>query len=369
MLHVSQCVEAGVAHVVADYVGQQCAAGWSVYVACPPGDLGRLAAAAGAVVIRWDAARQPGPSVAAETLRLHGIISDVQPDVLHLHSAKAGLAGRLATRNRVPTFFTPHAWSWLTLEGRRRSLARTWERTGARWTESVICVSTTELEQGLTAGVPPERMLVLENDVDPDEIRAAVSAGHAGLRSTLGIPEEAPLAVCPARLAPQKGQEDLLDGWEDLLAAKCPAAHLVLVGDGPGRSTLTARSRNLPRVWLVGSQPRSTTLGWMSAASVVVCPSRYEGMSLVPMEAAALGRPVVATDVSGMRSDIPAVARALVPPGDSRAFARAVCRYLDDPALARAGGAAARSWMDGRPQSERAGTRVLDVYRTAVSAR
>lgn len=282
MLHVSQCVEAGVAHVVADYVGQQCDAGWAVYVACPPGDLGRLAAAAGAVVLRWDAARQPGPSIVAETVRLHGIISDVQPDVLHLHSAKAGLAG---------------------------------------------------------------------------------------LRSTLGIPEEAPLAVCPARLAPQKGQEDLLDGWEELLAARCPAAHLVLVGDGPGRSTLTARSKSLPRVWLVGSQPRPTTLGWMSTASVVVCPSRYEGMSLVPMEAAALGRPVVATDVSGMRSDIPAVARALVPPGDSRAFARAVYRYLDDPALARAGGAAARAWMDGRPQSERAGTRVLDVYRTAVSAR
>jgi hypothetical protein len=70
-----------------------------------------------------------------------------------------------------------------------------------------------------------------------------------------------------------------------------------------------------------------------------------------------------------MRSDVPALARALVPPGDARAFAQALYRYLDDAALARAGGAAARSWADDSARPERAGTRVLDVYRAAIAAR
>ena len=75
-----------------------------------------------------------------ETQRLRRLISQVDPDVVHLHSAKAGLAGRLAVRGTRPTLFQPHGWSWLAARGATARGALAWERLAARWTD-VSCAS------------------------------------------------------------------------------------------------------------------------------------------------------------------------------------------------------------------------------------
>ena len=103
VLHVSQAV-LGVAYVVDDYVRCQLEAGWRVSVACPEGMLSEMARAAGADVLIWPADRRPRPDlIARETRRLAPLVREARPDVVHLHSAKAGLAGRLAIRGRQPT--------------------------------------------------------------------------------------------------------------------------------------------------------------------------------------------------------------------------------------------------------------------------
>ena len=93
------------------------------------------------------------PQVAAETRRAYRLIRRVAPDVVHAHSAKAGLAARLALRGRVPTVYQPHAWSFEAVEGRTAGLARAWERWAARWTDRVLCVSEAERRTGERAGV------------------------------------------------------------------------------------------------------------------------------------------------------------------------------------------------------------------------
>src|SRR5690348_8518603 len=113
ILHVCVPTVAGVPTVLLGYVKDQLARGYAVFVACPPdGWLAAAAAEAGATVLCWNAAREPGARVAGETFHLAQLIWSTRPHVVHLHSAKAGLAGRLAVRGRRPTVFQPHAWSF-----------------------------------------------------------------------------------------------------------------------------------------------------------------------------------------------------------------------------------------------------------------
>ncbi len=112
------------------------------------------------------------------------------------------------------------------------------------------------------------------------------------------------------------------------MRAALPDAQLVLVGDGPDRAMLEAAAG--PGVRFVGAADRDVSLRWMHAADVVVCPSRWEGMSLVPLEAMALGRPLVVTDVDGMAEVVPPGAARLVAPEDVTSLGHAVTAVLVD---------------------------------------
>ncbi|MBD9736125.1 glycosyltransferase, partial [Streptomyces sp. H28] len=165
VLHVTQPVDGGVARVVTDLTRAQLAAGWRVTVACPAGTA--LAAALGALgadVRPWAATRSPGPSLAGEVRRLARLVAEVRPDLVHAHSAKAGLAGRIAVRGRIPTVFQPHAWSFEAVGGATAALALAWERWAARWTERTVCVSEAERLRGTRAGISG-RTRVIPNGV------------------------------------------------------------------------------------------------------------------------------------------------------------------------------------------------------------
>ena len=91
---------------------------------------------------------------------------------VHLHSSKAGLAGRLALRCRVPTLFQPHAWSFDAVDGLARRGALAWERWATRWAAAVVCVSAAERDSGIRLGVRA-RYEVVPNGVDLDKFAAA----------------------------------------------------------------------------------------------------------------------------------------------------------------------------------------------------
>lgn len=364
VLHVAQSGETGLAYAVESQVRHQVARGWRVVVAAPPGELSDVTAAAGARVLRWDAERSPGPSVAGEARRLRRIVDQVDPDLVHLHSAKAGLVGRLVLRGRRPTVFTPHAWSWLAASGNTERLARTWERAGARWAHVIIALSPAEADDAAAAGVRG-RIEIVPNDVPVARLRAEAPAEPATARAQRGIPADAPVVVCTARLAPQKGQDVLLQAWPNVTAA-IPEARLYLVGDGEDRAKLEEAARGLLGVHFVGMADRTEAVSWMKAASLVVCPSRYEGMSLVPLEAAALGVPVVATDVEGMRTDLSPAARRIVPTEDPAALATALSEALADPAGLAAGGAEATRWADSM-LAQRSASTTMDLYQELIA--
>jgi glycosyltransferase involved in cell wall biosynthesis len=333
VVHVTQPVEAGVAQVVLDLALAQRARGWSVVVVCPPtGWLADRARGLGIDVRAWHATRQPGPWLVKEVLALHRTLTRLAPDAVHLHSSKAGLAGRLAVRGRVPTVFQPHLWSFQTARGVLRTLSTTWERRASAWTDLVVCVSDDELLIGREAGVTADAEVVC-NGVDTARLHPA---DRIAARARLGLDRHAPLAVCVGRLATLKGQDQLLTAWPQVLA-DTPGARLVLVGDGPDgrhwRSTHPTADHHSVHWWGHSDDPHP----FYTAADVVVLPSRAEGMALVPLEAMASGRPVVAFDVGGVRQSV-GDAGAVVAAGDTTALATAVSRRLSDPARATAEG-------------------------------
>jgi glycosyltransferase involved in cell wall biosynthesis len=356
VLHVSQPGDGGAGRVVADLARDQLARGFAVAVAATPeGELADAVETMGARLAAWRAARQPGPSTVGETRALARIVAAERPDLVHLHSSKAGLAGRLALRGRVPTLFQPHSWSFEPLRGPLRRAAILWERRAAAWTTALVCVSEGERERGEAEGIRA-RYRVIPNGVDLEAFAEAGPEERKAARVRLGL-ADGPVAVCIARLCRQKGQDVLVEAWP-AVRARVPEARLVLVGGGPATAELRAVAS--AAVELVG--PRDDVVDWLAAADLVVAPSRWEGMSLALLEAMASGRSVVATDVPGVHEALGDEAGAVVAPEAVAELADAVAARLSDPALAEAEGAAGRKRAERQHDLRTTHDRIADLY-------
>ena len=362
ILHVSQPTDGGVANYVVDVVADQARRGWPVTVACPGwGDLAHRVEGLGAAHADWTAGRGPGPSSFLDARRLAAILEREAPALVHLHSSKAGLAGRLALRGRLPTIFQPHAWSFEAVRGPLRAAALLWERRAARWASAILCVSEAERQRGEEHGLHAS-WRVIPNGVDLDAWSEASVEERTAARRALALPER-PTVVCVGRLCRQKGQDVLLEAWP-AIAARVAGAQLVLVGDGPDGEKL--RGRAGVDVRLVG---RRTDVGdWLAAADVVALPSRWEGMSIGMLEAMARGRSVVASDVPGAREALGRSAGALVPPEDATALANAITARLNDAAKSAGEGRAARRQVERAHDLRTTRAAVAGLYEELLGA-
>lgn len=297
IVHVTQPTQAGVAAVVAALAAHQAASGHDVSVLCPVDEIGdgplRAVSNRGRVqIFDWAAGRGPGLSTIGETHRLGQLLDEIDPTVVVLHSAKAGLAGRLSAHGRWSTVFVPHAWSFEAAEGAIRRASTHWEILAQRWADVTVCVSDDERRRGAAAGVDTTKITVIRNGVDLEHFRPG---SRPAARAALGL-ADVPTVVCVGRLARQKGQDRLLAAWPHVRRV-LPDAELVLVGDGPDRAVLEKAAGPSVRFAGHATDPRH----WYHAADVVAVPSRWEAGALVPLEAMASGRSVVASDVTGMR--------------------------------------------------------------------
>ena len=151
------------------------------------------------------------------------------------------------------------------------------------------------------------------------------------LHEEYGIPEDAPIVGVVARLEAEKGHRTLIDAWPEVLAA-VPNAWLLVIGEGSERDALEAEAASLgvsERVVFTGR--REDVPAVTAALDVAVLPSYREAQGLSVLEAMALSRPVVASNVGGIPEMIEdGVTGLLVPPGNREALAGAINRLLSD---------------------------------------
>jgi glycosyltransferase involved in cell wall biosynthesis len=273
-------------------------------------------------------------------------------DIVHTHTTKAGILGRLAARvARVPVIVhTPHGHAfqgYLNGTGSRALLLV--EKALVRITDSIICLTDAEMRDHLEARVGrPDQYSVIHSGVDLDRIRSAKLNGYNGNRP-LGLPSHGTLIGCVARLVPVKGISTLIRAMP-LITREISEAFLVLIGDGPQREQLRAEASTLgvlDRVVFLGLRHDVPEL--LTLFDLVVLPSLNEGMGKAAVEAMAAGRAVVASRTVGLQ-DVVEDGRTglLVPPGDPEALAQNVVTLLRNPTRAgqmgRAGSAAAQQY-------------------------
>lgn len=358
VLHVAQPTVDGVARVISALTEDQVSRGWNVILACPEdGWLAAEAAVHGARVVGWEAARDPGRSVPSELAAFSRILRQVTPDLVHLHSSKAGLVGRLVVRGRRPTIFQGHGWSFHAVDGAFKRLVVDWEAFATRWTHLLVCESEDEKLEGLRAGLRG-RWAIAPNSVDTDRFRPPSEQERLMARAAAGV--HGPAVVCIGRLCRAKGQDVLIAAWPAVLRA-VPSAELVLVGGSPrSKDGFDGNGRELPsNVRLVGQQ--DDVRPWLRAADVVAAPSRWDTHSIAILEAMACGRSIVATAVAGARESLEGCG-LVVAVEDPNALAAAIVARLEDPSLRDRDGRAARARVVSRFDARVGVRRVGDLY-------
>ena len=351
-LHVCQPVDGGVARVVLEQAKYEKTLDWSVAVACPSDSwLSREVMGADVLHIPWQASRSPFTGILSSARGLIRSVRAWQPDVVHLHSAKAGLVGRLTVRRSIPTIFQPHAWSFAAVNGIVGILAYRWERwAAAHWTDHLICVSNREAKELPVA--LNTAMTVVPNGVDPQRW-APRDRNEA--RQRLGIGCDEPLAICVGRIARQKGQDQLVANWASVLEA-VPSAKLILVG--AGHADLSSHDSIVRKSICQTGHVDPTD--YYAAADVVIVPSRWEGMALVPLEAMAMERVVYGFDVAGLSEVVGRFGR-IFPPGAINALLRAVEGILKSCPVDRVDGGRVRAHILEHYSLEQSRSAVVDI--------
>ncbi len=214
----------------------------------------------------------------------------------------------------------------------------------------------------------PHRVRVIHNGVD---LLEPPTAPHRdAVRRAWGATADDVVIGCVANYRSVKAHDLLIAAFGDVVMAR-PHVRLVLVGEGPERSRLEqlVESGGLAsHVVLHGREPDARQLN--TAFDVVALTSRSEGLPNAMLEAAAAGRPVVATDVGGMREVVlDGVTGLLVPSGDRPALARALVRLADDPALRCQMGRAARHHVELTFGMDRFVREFADLYREVSASR
>ncbi|GAA3396891.1 glycosyltransferase [Cryptosporangium minutisporangium] len=299
-----------------------------------------------------------------------------RPDVVHAHFWMSGLAALGGARQLdgppVPVVQTFHALG--SVKRRHQGAADTSppgriadELMIGRSVHRTVATCADEVRELRELGVPVERIQVVPCGVD---VETFTPSGPVEPRTAR------PRLLQVGRLVPRKGADVALRALR-----RIPDAELLLAG-GPAADRLdddpeAQRLRSLAlehgvadRLVLLGGVERSRMPALFRSADVVLCPPRYEPFGIVPLEAMACARPVVASAVGG-HLDTVADGRTgrLVPPDDPQALAAAACDLLADSRMRTAFGAAGRRRAESRYGWDRVAAATEVAYRGVLSAR
>lgn len=289
-----------------------------------------------------------------ETIRL---IRQLRPDLIHAHTSKAGMIGRLAARLcGVQSVYTVHMWpfgnevpvSW-------RLFGPIVERVSARWTQRLITVSRKGAETGRQYRIAEQSKIIPVQNGIPD------CPGRANFANRV------PIIAMVARFSPFKDHETLVRAFAQIESL----ARLMLIGDGQTRSAVENLVSQLgigDRVDFMGDRADVPEL--LANADVFVLASKFEHLPISILEAMRAGLPVIASDVGGIQEAvIHAETGFAVPPRSVPALAGVLSSLIGDAGLrarmGRAGRVRFETLFEARHMIELTGRVYLDVLSEA----
>lgn len=266
------------------------------------------------------------------------VLRRVRPDVLHTHTPKAGVLGRVVGRlARVPVVVNTVHGLWATADdpAPKRVAVLAVEGFAARWSHAEL-YQNYEDRRSLRWAVPARRARTVGNGTDLDRFRRDPDA-RARLRATWGVADDEVVVGGVGRRVAEKGIHELEAAADQL------DGDATVVWIGPGDEDKPDHvEAGSGAVRFLG--PADDMPAVYSALDVFVLPSHREGFSRSAMEAAACGLPMVLSDIRGCREiGTDGEHLLLVPARDATALARALRRLVDDPELRRRLGRAAEA--------------------------
>lgn len=238
----------------------------------------------------------------------------------------------------------------------------------SRWNRRIIALSSAVAEYMIQyGGVSGPRLIVIHYGIDElsDQM---TGTGTSMIRSELGVPERAPVAVCVARIDPQKNHQLLIQAWARVVMTH-PDAYLIIIGGTQlGGDHYVKHLCNMviemgieDRVVFTGL--RSDVDDFLATADIAVMSSRWEGLGLALLEAMRHGLPVVATRVGGIVEVVDdGVTGILVGDGDAPALAGAIEAILSDTHKAKEMGKAGRRRIETHFAADDMIDKTLAIY-------
>ena len=283
------------------------------------------------------------------------LFRSMRPDIVHVHTSKAGMVGMIAawiTGVRV-RIFTIHGFRWVTKKGISRLLIKASNRLTCFLADQVFCVSKSNLDLGIDKNIcRVDKSTVLcggsVNGVDAKHrFNPEKRTDRLAIRKGLGISETSFVFGFVGRIVRDKGIKELAAAWRSV-REDFPDTHLMLVGKVESGDPVSGETLDIlkkdDRVHFTGFC--EGVAPYYEAMDAFVLPSYREGFPVTPLEASAMGLPVIASNIRGcVDAVVDGKTGILVTPGSSIELERAMRTILNDRRTAKTLGENGRDFV------------------------
>lgn len=269
-------------------------------------------------------------------LDLRKLLRDLRPDVVHTHSSKAGVLGRMAARDTGCgcIVHTIHGMSFnRTQSAPVRRAYRAAERYCARFTHHFATVCDAMIDQSVSAGIAPrEKFTTVYSGMEVDQFDPA-RHDRSATRRAWGVTDDEVVVATVARLFRNKGYEELIPAMAAALRQR-PELRFVWIGDGAQRGEYEAELRRLgirERVTLTGLVRPDEIPALLAGADLLAHASRWEGLPRAVVQAMLMEKPAISFDIDGAPEVVrPGETGLLVPLGDVAALGNTMASLAGD---------------------------------------
>lgn len=308
-------------------------------------------------------------------VELYRLIKRGNYDIVHTHSSKAGILGRLAARLAGTKIIvhTIHGLPFHEYQSRGVNYFYIlWERFAALFTDKIITVAEAMTSKALDAKLAPEgKFITIYSGMELNKFLEP-EVGAVDKRKQIGIEPDVTVVGKVARLFYLKGHKYLLEAAAEVTGV-CPGVKFLLVGDGILKEKLEKQAQGLgirEKVIFTGLVPREEIPPLLAIMDIVVHTSLREGLARVLPQALAGGKPVISFDIDGASEVVKEGETGhLVPAEDAKMLAEAIIDLVRDKAKARKMGEAGRKMVDPAFRVEVMVDRIAELYEELLKSK